>query len=165
VKANANIAFIGDSITYRWSLPTTNYGISGNTTAQIRARYAGDVLGHGYKAVVILGGTNDILHRTLPLNEAIAQAVVNLQAMASEAEANNIHVVLCEIPPINTLDSEVVELNLAIIALAKEHNYPLVDYYTPMAGHPGYFIDGVHPNDEGYAVMQVALSNVIQLNY
>lgn len=165
VRANANIAFMGDSITNRWSLPTTNFGISGNTTAQMRARYAGDVLGHGYKAVVILGGTNDLLHRTEQLDPAITQAVDNLQAMAAAAEADNIHVVLCQIPPIINLDDQVVQLNQAITALAKEHSYPLVDYYTPMAGHPEYFVDGVHPNAEGYAVMQEALVKVLPLDY
>jgi lysophospholipase L1-like esterase len=165
VKANANIAFMGDSITFRWTLPTTNFGISGNTTAQMRFRYKGDVIGHGYKAVVILGGTNDLLHISLPLDQAISAAVINLQAMAEEAEADNIHVVLCEIPPIVNLDDQVVPLNQAIAAMAKAHSYPLVDYYTPMVGHPEYFIDGIHPTTAGYAVMQQALAQVLPIDY
>lgn len=165
VKANANIAFMGDSITFRWSLPTTNFGVSGNTTTQMRSRYAGDVLGHGYKAVVILGGTNDLLRPTGQLGPVITLAVNNLQAMAAAADADHIHVVLCQIPPIVNLDGEVVQLNQAIAVLAKEHSYPLVDYYTPMAGHPEYFADGIHPNGEGYAVMQEALIKVLPLDY
>jgi len=156
---------MGDSITFRWALPTTNFGVSGNTTAQMRFRYKGEVIGHGYKAVVILGGTNDLLHISLPLDQAISAAVINLQAMAEEAKADDIHVVLCEIPPIVNLDDEVVPLNQAIAAMAKANNYPLVDYYTPMVGHPEYFIDGIHPTTAGYAVMQQALTQVLPLDY
>jgi lysophospholipase L1-like esterase len=164
-KANPNIAFMGDSITNRWSLPTTNFGIYGNTTAQMRARFAGDVLGRGYKAVVILGGTNDLLHIVEPTNQVIAQAAINLQAMAAAAEAENIQVVLCEIPPIDNINDHVESLNQAIVALAEAHKYLVVDYYTPMAGHPEYFLDGVHPNDEGYAVMKAAFSKVLSIDY
>ena len=82
VKADANIAFMGDSITYGWSLPTTNFGVSGNTTTQMLGRFKFDVLGHGYKAVVILGGTNDLRFLTESLDAGVSDAVANLQAMA-----------------------------------------------------------------------------------
>lgn len=165
VKADANIAFMGDSITYGWSLPTTNFGVSGNTTTQMLGRFKFDVLGHGYKAVVILGGTNDLRFLTESLDAGVSDAVANLQAMAEEAESQNILVVLCEIPPLVDEEDQVVAMNAAIIALAKAHHYRLVDYYTPMAGHPEYFVDGIHPNSYGYFVMQQALSKVLPLDY
>jgi len=165
VKANANIAFMGDSITYGWSLPAANFGVSGNTTTQMRNRFKFDVLEHGFKAVVILGGTNDMRFLTEPLDVGVSDAIANLQTMAENAESEKILVVLCEIPPLADNDDRVVAMNDAIIALAKANHYRLVDYYTPMAGHPEYFVDGIHPNDYGYFVMQGALSKVLPLDY
>jgi lysophospholipase L1-like esterase len=166
-QANANIAFMGDSITNSWWLPKTNFGVPGDTTSQMLARFPGQVIGHGYKAVVILGGTNDIRTVHLPIGPATATAISKIQAMAALAEADGQQVILCLIPPIqNEADySRVVYFNQAIAALAAEHNYKLVDYYTPMAGHPDYFSDQLHPNDAGYFVMQTALTGVLPLDY
>jgi hypothetical protein len=51
---NATTAFMGDSITQFWRLPDHNKGISGQTTTQMLDRFNADVLGHGFKRVVIL---------------------------------------------------------------------------------------------------------------
>jgi lysophospholipase L1-like esterase len=165
--SNANIAFMGDSITRYWTLPTTNLGVVGNATANMLARFPSEVLGHGYKAVVILGGTNDIRFVDYTVNEEVDKAASNLKAMAADAQKAGILVVLCNIPPIQVpyLNERVPPLNAAITKLAKENNYRLVDYYTPMVGHPEYFEDTLHPNAEGYAVMQKALSDVLPLDY
>ncbi|HET6178086.1 MAG TPA: hypothetical protein VFE61_14200 [Candidatus Sulfotelmatobacter sp.] len=45
--------------------------------------------------------------------------------------------------------------------LALQQGYLLVDYFTPMSGHPEFFPDGIHPNAAGYAVMEKALSAVV----
>ena len=37
--------------------------------------------------------------------------------------------------------------------VATEKHVPIIDLNTPTAGHPEYFADGVHPNDNGYAIM------------
>ena len=162
---NPNIAFMGDSITYFWSLPATNLGVAGNTTAQMLERFPDQVLGHGYKAVVILGGSNDIRNTATPVAEEVTEVVNNLKAMAADAEKEHLVVVLCDIPPITNDDLRVMPLNAAITSLANSNNYRLADYYTPMAGHPEYFKDGLHPNAEGYAVMQKVLSEVLPLDY
>lgn len=162
---NSNIAFLGDSITYYWSLPGTNFGVPGDTTAQMLERFPDQVLGHSYKAVVILGGSNDIRNKAIPVAEEVAAVVNNLKVMAADAEKEHLVVVLCDIPPIVDDDTRVMPLNAAIISLANANNYRLADFYTPMAGHPEYFKDGLHPNGEGYAVMQKALSEVLSLNY
>jgi len=156
---------MGDSITALWYLPKSNFGISGNTTTQMTARFSRDISGGRYKAVVILGGTNDVRIYTRPFDEEVDTAVSNIAAMAAEAEKQNLEVVLCAIPPIRGLDPRVVQLNAAIQALAEQHQYKFVDYYTPMVNHPGYFIDGEHPNDHGYIVMQGTLARVLPLNF
>jgi len=165
IKANVNIAFLGDSITYRWPLPGSNLGVSGNTTTQMRNRFKADVPGHGYKAIVILGGTNDMRNVTGSVEDAVTLAAENLQWMAEEAESEKLLVVLCKIPPIANEDDRVVQMNAAIAGLAKAGGYKLVDYYSPMVGHSSYFVDGVHPNADGYAVMQYALNEVLPLDY
>jgi hypothetical protein len=48
-----------------------------------------------------------------------------------------------------------------IAALARSRGYLLVDYFTPMAGHPECFIDEVHPDKLGYSVMETTLSRVV----
>ena len=166
IKANANIAFMGDSITYLWQLPTSNLGVGGNPTQLMRERFAKEVLGHGYKFVVILGGTNDMRNLSNSVDSEVTEAAANLEAMAEEAADAKIHVVLCEVPPLIFEDDRIIPLNAAIAFIAKAHSYMLVDYHTPMEGHPEFFKpDGIHPNDQGYSVMQVALTKVLNVEY
>jgi lysophospholipase L1-like esterase len=164
-QANANVAFMGDSITQAWWLPKSNLGISGNTSAQMLARFPSEVPGHAYKAVVILAGTNDVRTSRKPIGETVETAIANIDQMAAMADAESLDVVMCLIPPLSGEDAGVEALNEAIAGEAQEHGYKLVDYYTPMVNHPEYFRDGVHPNDDGYFVMQKALTAVISLDY
>jgi acyl-CoA thioesterase I len=155
---NNTSVFMGDSITQGWPLPDHNEGIYGQTTAQMLARFNTDVIGHGYKRVVILGGTNDV---NIP-QVNISDVTVNLDAMATMAEASGIEVVLCRLPPIGLSDNErLTSVNQEITSLAQSRGLPLVDYFTPLSGHPEFFKDGVHPNALGYAVMEDALSEVV----
>ncbi len=152
--------FMGDSITKGWALPGANLGVGGNNTAQMLARYPQEVPGHGFRVFVLLGGTNDLLQHK-PVDGAIA----NIAAMAKQARADGMVVVLCELPP-DYLDPPVLlpwtlQLNGLIKDLAKTDGYLLVDYFDPMIGHPEYFRDKLHPNAEGYAVMDQALLPVL----
>lgn len=153
--------FMGDSITAFWSVPGVNLGVPGNTTAQMLARYPAEVPGHGYRTFVLLGGTNDV-RKLVPTEEAIA----NIAAMARVARIQGMNVVLCELPPIYEdrfkRDPGVRALNASIKQLAESEHYYLVDYYDPMIGHPEYFKDQLHPNAEGYAVMNDALVAVLK---
>lgn len=164
-QTNPNIAFMGDSITERWSLPASNLGVSGNITKLMLARFADQTANHGYKAVVILGGTNDVRITSGSLQTQVANAIANIQAMAALAEQENLLPVLCTIPPIQGEESRSAALNAAIRAIAAVNHYKLVDYETPLEGHPEYFMDYLHPNNDGYAVMQTALTKVIALDY
>jgi PKD repeat protein/lysophospholipase L1-like esterase len=159
---NNSTVFMGDSITNFWPLPVNNAGISGQHASQMLERFASDVLGHGYARVVILAGTNDIWFPGVGTDQAVEQ----IESMAQMARAAGIEPVLCELPPMtsdpdyfNPLD---VAFNAALADFAITNGYLLVDYYTPMVGHPEYFVDGVHPNAAGYAVMEAALSAVVQ---
>ena len=160
-KADSHIAFLGDSITQGWKYPAVNLGIHGNTTAQMLDRFPREVAGHGYKTVVILGGTNDVLTGVAP-----DTTVQHLETLAEEALEQHAQPVLCEIPPIfhdfnpsdpHDFSPEVKDLNRRIAALAAMHGWKLVDYYTPLEGHPAYSSDGVHMKRRGYEAMERAL--------
>ena len=152
--------FMGDSITAGWAVPGRNLGVPGNTTAQMAQRFPVEVPGHGYKTFVVLGGANDVLQGV-----PIAETVSNLAAMAKTARQAGMAVVVCELTPNyekGFRNAEgLSELNSGILELAANEHYFVADFYDPMAGHPEYFRDGLHPNAAGYAVMNEALIPVL----
>jgi lysophospholipase L1-like esterase len=159
--ADASVAFLGDSITQKWQYPVANFGIYGQTTAEMLRREPAILDRHAYRTVVILGGTNDIL-----LHVSDAETLRNLEAMASMASTHGLQPVLCEVPPIfHSFDlankenylPRVIRLNREIVGLAAQHGWLLVDYYTPLAGHPSLLSDGVHMKRSAYLLMEVAL--------
>ena len=152
-KASSQVAFIGDSITESWNFPRVNYGMHGNTTAQMLARFSQQILTHPYKTVHILGGTNDVLLHISP-----QVTIHNLDSMIQLAQSRNIEPILGEIPPIvrdeGAYSAAVLDLNTRIRNLAALRDVPLVDYYDGIAGHPSFQSDGVHLKRLGYAVME-----------
>lgn len=50
----------------------------------------------------------------------------------------------------NVIHDEQIPL---IKQLAMEKHLPIIDLNTPTTNHPEYFVDGVHPNDNGYLVL------------
>ena len=168
VHADSHVAFLGDSITEGWYYPTANLGVHGNTTAQMLDRFNRLIPGRGYTTVVILGGTNDVL-----LNIDPGVTIQNLEGLGERTNEQHAEPILCEIPPIfhsfNRADTkdygtEVLALNSRIIRLAVSHHWRVVDFYTPLAGHPGYSSDGVHMKRSGYLVMEEALLHQLPAN-
>jgi lysophospholipase L1-like esterase len=94
---------IGDSITSRWpgvaereqlsGLRVINRGAPGGSTAHMFSRFNRDVVRLHPRAVVILGGINDIAQIPLP------QIEHNLTSMAETAEHHGIHIVFATLPP------------------------------------------------------------------
>ena len=162
ISLNNTSIFMGASIIQYWPLPLHNGGIAGQTTSEVLARFKSDVVGHGYERVIILCGTNDILNNSPNLTTEIAG---NLKMMGEIATEAGLEVVLGELPPAVSagvdLSPTISVVNAAIAQLAKEQGYLLVDYFSPMSGHPEFFSDGIHPNSAGYAVMEKALSAIV----
>jgi acyl-CoA thioesterase-1 len=161
IHADPHVAFLGDSITERWHYPRADFGIHGNTTAQMLMRFPKVIPGRNFREVVILGGTNDLL---LGIDNQVT--IHNLEQIGEAAIRLNVQPVLCKIPPIfhsfNPDDkkdyrTEVMELNRRIALLAQSHGWKLVDYYHPIENHPGYSADGVHMKRRGYLAMEIAL--------
>lgn len=181
-----NVVFMGDSITQYWisanrGNPTFftdndwyNRGISGNTTADMLARFNYDLEQLAPKVMVFCGGTNDIAQNdgVFVSNEEILE---NIKTMVTRAEAVGTSVILCSLLPANKYywstaienpSQEIKKVNDMIKAYAAEKGIPYVDYWTPLHdetdGLPEkYTSDGVHPNKDCYLIMQDIIKPVV----
>ncbi len=168
------VVFMGNSITEGWvnanpdfftSHNFTGRGIGGQTTPQMLVRFVPDVIDLQPQAVVILAGTNDIAGNT---GEATEKMITdNIKAMAQLADANGITVVLCSVLPVDDYPwspglapiEKIASLNSWLKNYAESQGHTYVDYYSAMATDEkaldeAYSEDGVHPNKEGFAVME-----------
>ncbi len=176
------VVFMGNSITEGWSNfnpdffidnPYVNRGISGQTTPQMLIRFKSDVVNLKPKSVVILAGINDIAGNTGPMKiENIAE---NIFSMSEIALANNIEVFICSVlpakafpwsPSIKNVAGKVITLNSILEKYCLDNKIQYVDYHSKMDdGNGGLKVpehttedDLVHPNKEGYKVMEEVIS-------
>jgi lysophospholipase L1-like esterase len=159
-------AFMGDSITHRWDLtqydpnPTVNFGVDGDSTAQMLARFDA-VIAIAPGVVVILGGIND----------GATSNTDSIKAMAAQATAAGIRVILCSVLPFSfqgqDLDqAHIASLNQELIDLAQANGYLYADYFDVMINPDGsqnqsLFVDGLHPNAAGYAKMWAVIAPLL----
>ncbi len=174
--------FLGDSITEGYGVSqgacwvdampghNINHGISGDTTAGMRRRFAAHVLREQPDRVVIMGGINDLSE-----GGALEQVKENLSCMYAQAREAGIRLVpaVCVMPDFDALlenDWAVfypgmmhLKENLEALAqwirgYARQHHCVCLDFaqefpnYTS-DGYCRYFSDGVHPNERGHAIM------------
>lgn len=171
---NQAVVFFGNSITENWKRFDNNFfeenqfigrGIGGQTTSQMLVRFRQDVVNLNPAAVVILAGTNDIAENTGPIS--VENIAGNIISMAEIAQANGIQPILCAVLPVYQYSwNKVVKpvekislLNQLLKKYAQEKNLSFVDLYTPFVDERGglpekYSSDGVHPNAEGYKIME-----------
>jgi lysophospholipase L1-like esterase len=169
----ARVVFLGDSITDMWKLaqyfpekPYVNRGISGQTTPQMLVRMYQDVIQLHPSVLVILAGTNDIARNTGPQSAEMIED--NLRAITELAQAHKIKIVLCSLTPVSdytarkqTLQrppADILLLNDWLKKFAEQIQAVYADYYAALADvngflKEGYSMDGLHPNDKGYALM------------
>ncbi len=175
------VVFIGNSITDGWIRISPEFfegksyidrGISGQTTPQMLVRFRADVINLKPKVVLILGGTNDIAGNTGP--STLGMIEDNLASMAELAKANGIKVILSSVLPVYDYPwkrglepaEKIVELNNWIKEYAASHGCDYLDYYSSVVDErkgmkAAYSQDGVHPNKEGYKVMEVLAEKAI----
>jgi len=174
-SANENrVVFMGNSITDGWinvspdffkDKPYLDRGISGQTTPQMLVRFRQDVIDLNPKVVVILAGINDIAGNTGP--SSLKMIEDNLASMAQLAKANGIKVIMCSVLPAFSFPwrpgidpvQKIIDLNKWIKNFAEKNNFVYCDYYSAMVddrkGLPEkYSKDGVHPNADGYHIME-----------
>jgi lysophospholipase L1-like esterase len=170
--APGTAAFMGDSITALWDLPaydhspTLNFGVSGDNTLQMLARFHNQVVESDPVVVVILGGVNDFQERG-----AVLTNTDSIAEMASEATNAGIKVILCSVLPTdypnpNLNLPEIQAFNQDLIKIAQENGYLYADYYDVMVNADGttddtLFADHIHPNNLGYARMWAVLSPLL----
>lgn len=170
----ARVVFMGNSITDGWirispeffeGKPYIDRGISGQTTPQMLVRFRPDVINLKPKLVLILGGTNDIAGNTGP--STLEMIEDNLASMAELGKANGIKVILCSVLPVYDYPwkpglqpaEKIITLNKWMKDYALSHHFIYLDYFSSMVDQrkgmkAEYSKDGVHPNKEGYKVME-----------
>lgn len=164
------VAFLGDSITAKWNLAgafpelkIANRGISGDTTRGMLCRLTDNVLDLHPKAIIFMGGINDLYGQPKGTPQTISANVGAIVKQIREASANT-PVLVCEILPSKGIPNEIVLASNAAIAKAIEGlpQAHLVKTHAAFLGADGkinesMFVDGTHPNPAGYAVWQSVL--------
>ena len=177
------VVFFGNSITEYWAEKDSAFfasngfvgrGISGQTSYQYLVRFRQDALNLHPRVVVINAGTNDVAENTHPYDESATMG--NIISLVQLARAEEVQPVLTTTlpcshfywnPQIEHVSEKIQSLNRRIKAYAAEQGIPFVDYYTPMVSSGGSLDsrlseDGVHPNLEGYKVMEAQVMAVIE---
>ena len=180
--AAPRVVFVGDSITELWKVAHPEFfgenfvdrGVSGQTTGQMLVRFRQDVIALKPAVVHILAGTNDFAGNGGPTSlDAIRN---NIVSMVELAIANDIRVVLGSVPPAGTFPwrptvlepaQHIVEINEWLRRFAREKNLIYVDYHEPLADERDamkqtFSNDGVHPNRDGYSVMESLARHAIE---
>ncbi|MBO8428384.1 MAG: SGNH/GDSL hydrolase family protein [Bacteroidetes bacterium] len=182
---NGRVVFMGNSITENWykfhpEFFTENgfiaRGISGQTTPQMLVRFRQDVVNIGAETVVILAGTNDIAGNTG--YASLDMIMDNIKSMCEIAKSNGIKVVLCSVLPAYRYSWNrevepnrlIPQLNFMIKEYAGKMGIEYIDFFSAMADNtPGnenglpsrLSKDGVHPNLEGYRIMEELISGAL----
>lgn len=184
VADKGRVVFIGNSIVQYWSdvcndfFLTNNYigrGIGGQTSTQILLRFQSDVVSIQPQIVVILAGANDIAEGDGYYD--IDYTLSNIKSMIDIAQHNKIKVILCSVLPareyklfpmktISGTAPKIDILNSKLELLANDTGVTYVDFNIAMRDEKGAMIDdmtldGVHPNGNGYLVMQSIIKPVI----
>jgi len=174
--SSTRVACMGDSITELTAYPADlqdllgdgysvgDFGVSGSTvltdtsipyiytTAFLKAEvFLPDI-------VVIMLGTNDARADNY---QSIGNFVADYKQLVREVQAlkSNPKIYLVKPPPIfhNNLNLSNANLVEGVIPgieqVAKDLDLSTIDIYTPLVDHSNYFMDGVHPNNNGASVI------------
>ena len=184
VPCGPRAVLFGDSITDGWPdqrpefFASTGFigrGIGGEETANMLLRFRQDVIDIHASTVVILAGINDIaVNLGGPYREDVTYA--NILSMIDLAWQNGIRPVVCSVLPsyrlrwrveVTDCFEKVCSLNARLKAYCERHGVTYVDYASVMAGPDGRVRDGitsdtVHPNADGYAIMEKLLLETLK---
>jgi lysophospholipase L1-like esterase len=180
VNPKPRVVFLGDSITFHWQdVKHTSFfpdhpnfverGIAGNNAAQMLLRYRSDVLALHPKVVVLLAGTNDLAAFKLP--DVVGFTEQSISSIVEIAQVNHEHIILCSVLPITDAirpqtterhPEDILRLNSWLRNYAAEKHIPYVNFYSTLSdGHDRMrtelTVDGLHPNGDGYKLMEPLL--------
>jgi lysophospholipase L1-like esterase len=163
---------LNDLLGVSWGV--VNLGITGQTTAQMLARFTQDVIMPGdAKYVIVLGGVNDVR-----VGRTASQIEPNLQSMYTAAHNAGIKVVAVSILPFKNFKGDrpwapekqavLDDVNAWILTTAGNADYKvnaytaLEDPVNPDCLLPAYDSgDGLHPNWAGHIVLANAIYHAV----
>lgn len=177
---NSTMIAIGDSITYtsacaglfeyaaalsggRYSL-LRNAGVNGNTTTQMAARFATDVVAYAPNYVAIMGHVNN-----LGASISSAQTVIDYTTMITAARAAGIIPIIVTAPPYNTSPSTLQAYNRALWRLAQTLRVQFVDPWQDSIDASngnflsGYSSDGTHPTQTSLRLAAIRFNAALTL--
>ncbi|MGO8807180.1 MAG: GDSL-type esterase/lipase family protein [Candidatus Bathyarchaeia archaeon] len=170
------VACVGDSITAITGYPSDlqsllgsgytvgNFGVNGTTVLldswnpYMNQSEFQKALDFKPNIVVIMLGTNDDLQMLRPSNTSFEEDYTKLICAFQQLESKP-KIWIVTPPPIfsNSSDLSNAYFKGTIIPkiedLAHKTNLPLIDVYAAFGNHSDYFVDGVHPNSEGAALI------------
>jgi acyl-CoA thioesterase I len=171
----ATVAILGDSLSYGtgadkgqdypsllaantgWNI--INAGVPGDTSADGLERLQYLLDNHEIDLLIIELGGNDFLRRVPE-----AETMNNLKSILTEIKANNIQPLLVAIPEYSPFGAAVGSLSDHKLyeQLAKETNTPLIkDIFSDVLGKNGLKADPIHPNAEGYRIVEENLRKAL----
>ena len=147
----------------------TNNGYSGATAQWINERF-GDFVSASDNLVVCMVGTNN-RNTSGDLN----RLYVNLQGIVDKTAALGIPIILMSCIPASVANERLQsvlhmeDVDMVVGAVARKNGIPWVSVYKLMRGYlrdtgtslDSLLVDGLHPNDAGYAVMFQLISNAL----
>lgn len=125
-----------------------NVAVRGQRLDEMAARFERDVLARDPEAVVVLGGTNDVLQGV-----PVAESLVHLEAMVTAAQDAGARVWVVAPPPMAPARGDARPLRDAQEALAEDLGATWVDPTSAVGAPDGTWLpemsrDGVHPTRE-----------------
>ncbi len=148
---------------YGSSAKTVNKGRPGEITINALGRLDDVLAETRARYILIMEGTNDVVFIEVPMEET----AFNLEQMILKCRRAGVYPILSTIIPRDDwrwgtkfYRDRVFALNALIRRLAENLNVPLVDMFAAFYQHSDaggdyttLLSDGVHPNEEGYALM------------
>ena len=184
IKKDDRIVCIGDSITYGYQVEGSltwigtlrreqeinllNVGLDGDTTENMLMRFHEHVVDIQAKAVLIMGGGNDIMGGTpnefvnnniATMSEfALKYGIVPMIGVEPEPDHKNVPKEWKTIIDYDRACENLAVLKQWLITFAKANQLPLLDFDTAMksrlrGGYGRCFMDGIHPNPAGHRIM------------
>ncbi len=171
----ATVAILGDSLSYGtgaakgqdypsllaantgWNI--INAGVPGDTSADGLQRLQELLDNYEIDLLIVELGGNDFLKRVPE-----AETMHNLKSILTEIKANNIQPLLVAIPEFSPFGAAVGSLSDHSLykKLAKETDTPLIeDIFSDVLAQNGLKADPIHPNAEGYRVIEENLRKAL----
>ncbi len=184
IKKDDRIICIGDSLVYGFDVEGSltwigtlrreehinllNAGINGDTTENMFERFYEHVVQLEAKAVVILGGGNDVFGTTpleyvtsnyaMMVQMAMNYGIVPIVATPTEPDHKKVPKEWKQFIDYDESCRKIQEYNRWLREFARVNKLPIIDFDKEMhgrlkAGYGRFFIDGAHPNPAGHRMM------------